>query len=85
MKGIYEVIKREIIGVYVGVEDPFYQNIFTILFITIIGLILAVLIKVTIVWIKLEKENKKIKRRIDKYWVRFMRGPRDKNIEKRNI
>jgi len=85
MKGIYEVIKREIIGVYVGVEDPFYQNIFTILFITIIGLILAVLIKVTIVWIKLEKENKKIKRRIDKYWVRFMRGSRDKNIEKRNI
>lgn len=85
LKEVYLSVKDDLVIFYMKVEEPLFQDLFTILFFVLLTLVIILTVKNAIDFYKLRRYNKKIRRNIEKSIMTSFLVGKDKNKEKENI
>jgi len=80
LKSAYLSLKEDL-SFFLEIEDPLFQDLFAIFFVVLASLLTLLMVKNAIEYYKLRKENKKIKRNIEKTIVTGLLSGTDKNKE----
>jgi preprotein translocase subunit SecG len=85
LEKVFLDVKEELVQNILGIEGSFLQNAFSVLYFVFMILLIFVAIKNAREYYQLRRDNKRIRREIEKKIVTSFLAGKDKNKEEKNI